>query len=175
MNNVKYLFDANIFIDAHNLHYHPCFCDLFWNWLNDGHQANHFFSLDRVKEEIAKPSLNNELAKYVRAGVVPNNFFLDSLSNASLIDSYTDVIKWANNHGDYIQKAKDDFADATKADAFLISVAKVQGFTIITNEVSQPEEKKRIRIPDVAKHFGVHVTRLPNVLKLHSFDNFKFQ
>ncbi|MFH4189273.1 DUF4411 family protein, partial [Acinetobacter baumannii] len=63
----------------------------------------------------------------------------------------------------------------TKADAFLISVAKVQGFTIITNEVSQPEEKKRIRIPDVAKHFGVHVTRLPNVLKLHSFDNFKFQ
>ncbi|MEZ2902611.1 DUF4411 family protein [Acinetobacter terrestris] len=171
----RYLIDANIFIDAHNLLYHPDFCNLFWSWIKAGFDAEIFFSLDKVKDEIAHTKLKNELANLIRSGMFPNEFFLTSLSNGDLINSYMEVINWANDHPHYLKSAKEEFVDSEKADAFLIAVAKLHGYVIVSNEVSQPEEKKRIRIPDAAKHFGIRVIRLDKILKLYAYDNFTFQ
>lgn len=50
---MSYLLDANVFIQAKNLHYGLDFCPAFWQWLIDSHDGGRVFSIDKVAEEIA--------------------------------------------------------------------------------------------------------------------------
>ena len=50
---MSYLLDANVFIQAKNLHYGLDFCPAFWQWLIDGHADGRVFSIDKVADEIA--------------------------------------------------------------------------------------------------------------------------
>lgn len=50
---MTYLLDANVFIQAKNLHYGLDFCPAFWQWLLDNHAAGRVFSIDKVADEIA--------------------------------------------------------------------------------------------------------------------------
>lgn len=172
----KYLIDSNILIDGHNRFYHPKFCDLFWDWLNDGYQNGVFFSIDKVKDEVTKPDPSkNELSRLISGNRLPIQFFQPSLSDQNLFKSYNEVITWSANNNFYSTAAKQEFASSTIADAYLVSVAKLHGYTIVTAETSQPDDKKRIRIPDAARNFNVKTVRLDQLLKLHAENNFKFK
>jgi hypothetical protein len=50
---VTYLLDANVFIQAKNLHYGLDFCPAFWDWLIDNGAGGRVFSIDKVADEIA--------------------------------------------------------------------------------------------------------------------------
>jgi uncharacterized membrane protein (DUF441 family) len=54
-----------------------------------------------------------------------------------------------------LPSAISEFLDADEADAWLVSFALKHGLTIITHEVSDPLIKRKIKIPDVCKQFGV--------------------
>lgn len=45
---MTYLLDANVFIQAKNLHYGLDFCPAFWDWLVVNNHANQVFSIDKV-------------------------------------------------------------------------------------------------------------------------------
>ena len=47
---MSYLLDANVFIQAKNLHYGLDFCPAFWQWLIDGHADGRVFSIDKVAD-----------------------------------------------------------------------------------------------------------------------------
>ena len=47
-----YLLDANVFIQAKNLHYGLDFCPAFWEWLVVNNQDNRVFSIEKVGDEI---------------------------------------------------------------------------------------------------------------------------
>ncbi|MCP5419718.1 MAG: DUF4411 family protein [Gammaproteobacteria bacterium] len=49
---MSYLLDANVFIQAKNLHYGLDFCPAFWQWLLDNNTAGKVFSIDKVLDEI---------------------------------------------------------------------------------------------------------------------------
>ena len=49
---MTYLLDANVFIQAKNLHYGLDFCPTFWDWLVDRNEAGIVFSIERVGDEI---------------------------------------------------------------------------------------------------------------------------
>jgi hypothetical protein len=49
---VIYLLDANIFIQAKNLHYGLDFCPAFWDWLVVNNEAGKVFSIEKVGDEI---------------------------------------------------------------------------------------------------------------------------
>jgi hypothetical protein len=49
----------------------------------------------------------------------------------------------------------DVFLDADEADAWLVAYALKFGFPLVTNEVSAPDSKKSIKIPDACVPFGV--------------------
>lgn len=53
---MTYLLDANIFIQAKNLHYGFDFCPAFWDWLIAKNSAGLVFSIDKVADEIAAGS-----------------------------------------------------------------------------------------------------------------------
>jgi hypothetical protein len=54
IDNNRYLIDANVFIQAKNFHYRFEFCAAFWQWLQDGYQADKIYSIDKVKKELKK-------------------------------------------------------------------------------------------------------------------------
>ena len=47
-----YLLDANVFIQAKNLHYGFDFCPAFWDWLLAGNNAGNVFSIEKVGDEV---------------------------------------------------------------------------------------------------------------------------
>jgi hypothetical protein len=49
---MAYLLDANIFIQAKNLHYGFDFCPAFWDWLIAGNQSKRVYSIEKVGDEI---------------------------------------------------------------------------------------------------------------------------
>jgi len=49
---VAYLLDANVFIQAKNLHYGLDFCPAFWDWLINRNESRVVFSIERVGDEI---------------------------------------------------------------------------------------------------------------------------
>jgi hypothetical protein len=49
---MPYLLDANVFIQAKNLHYGLDFCPAFWDWLIAGNAAKQVFSIEKVGDEI---------------------------------------------------------------------------------------------------------------------------
>ena len=61
---MTYLLDANVFIQAKNLHYGLDFCPAFWQWLLDKNAAGRVFSIDKVADEIAAGG--DELTDWMR-------------------------------------------------------------------------------------------------------------
>ena len=66
---MTYLLDANVFIQAKNLHYGIDFCPAFWDWLIEGNHAQKVFSIDKVAAEINAGG--DELAEERKSQVHP--------------------------------------------------------------------------------------------------------
>jgi hypothetical protein len=49
---MAYLLDANVFIQAKNLHYGMDFCPAFWAWLTKQNEAGQVFSIEKVADEL---------------------------------------------------------------------------------------------------------------------------
>lgn len=170
----KYLFDTNIFIQSHNLNYHPSFCAGFWDWIVAGHKANKFYSIDKVSKEILRPVATKDgLSQMLRDATIPKEFFVTSVADVKVASSYRKLMGWAYSNNHFLQKAKDEFARADSADAQLIATAMTYDYVIVTEEMSNPHSKKRILIPDAAKQFGVQCITLPTLLRKHAYDNFQ--
>jgi len=50
---IRYLLDANVFIQAKNLHYGFDFCPAFWEWLVVQNGAGTVASIEKVADELA--------------------------------------------------------------------------------------------------------------------------
>lgn len=49
---MAYVLDANVFMQAKNLHYGLDFCPAFWDWLIEANAQSRVFSIERVGDEI---------------------------------------------------------------------------------------------------------------------------
>lgn len=138
-----YLVDADVFIQAKNLHYAPEFCPAFWDWLIQQNRQGRVFSIKKVAEElVAGGDYLSEWAKDRGAG-----FFLPP--DEQVLGVVPRVIQWATNRIDnpYRKGAVDEFA--AKADSFLIAHASGHGYRVVTNEKPKQLGKKVVKIPDV--------------------------
>jgi len=69
---MAYLLDANVFIQAKNLHYGFDFCPAFWDWLIAENAAERVFSIEKVGDEVQ--AVQDDLS--VWAGKLGPGFFL---------------------------------------------------------------------------------------------------
>lgn len=160
----RFLIDANIFIESKNHYYQFAFCQAFWNFLATMHQKGIVFSIQSVKQEICRK--DDLLNRWIET--LPDTFFEDQYQSAQ---SYTQLMNYAQTLK-VKQIAKDEFAKQENADAWLLAHAKEKGFTIITHENFNPEAKKRIMIPNVAKDHNIKVITLFEFLEKFSDQNF---
>ncbi len=141
---MPYLLDANVFIQAKNLHYGFDFCPAFWDWIDNGHRAGTVFSIERVANELAAGG--DDLADW--AQLRPGLFLRP---DALVVPSLQTTAIWANGHG-YDPAAVATFLQV--ADYYLVAHAHAHGYTIVTHEIvaSTP---RRIKIPNACIDLGV--------------------
>ena len=143
-----YLLDANVFIQAKNLHYGFDFCPAFWEWLDHENTAGNVSSIDRVRDEILAGA--DELADWARQR--PGLFLAP---DATMVPSLATVSTWAYGAG-YDPAAIATFLQV--ADYYLVAHAHAHQCIIVTHEIFSPSPK-RIKIPNACIGVGVkHVT-----------------
>lgn len=135
---MAYLLDANVFIQAKNLHYGLDFCPAFWDWLITNNNNQKVFSIEKVGDEIEAG--NDELAKWARN--LGTGFFLKP--NAAMLSALGKVSTWATTQN-YDPAAVNTFFQV--ADYYLVAFAIGHEYTIVTHEIASPSIKK-IKIPN---------------------------
>jgi hypothetical protein len=140
-----YALDANVFIQANNASYSFDICPAFWDWLDRAFADGRVLSVAAVLGEIQAGK--DELASWVTARA---QYFAadDDATTASLAH----LSEWATGAG-YLPVAVSEFLSG--ADYRLVAYAHAHDLTVVTYEVSRPESKKRIKIPDACAAMGV--------------------
>ena len=135
---MTYLLDANVFIQAKNLHYGLDFCPAFWEWLTESNHTGRVFSIDKVAVEIAAGA--DELTDWMR--VKGKNLFLRTDSRTAA--QFSTVSTWVtSNH--YEPAAINTFFQV--ADFYLVAHALAGGHVVVTHELPA-NSTKRIKIPN---------------------------
>jgi hypothetical protein len=142
---MAYLLDANVFIQAKNLHYGLDFCPGFWHWLVMRNASGDVFSIEKVGDEIAAGA--DELATW--ADPLGPGFFLKP--DAAMLPALGSVSTWASGQS-YEQAAVNTFLQV--ADYYLVAHALAHGYTVVTHEKPATSAKK-IKIPDACIGLGV--------------------
>ncbi|MFN3664747.1 MAG: DUF4411 family protein [Sediminibacterium sp.] len=140
-----YVVDSNFFIQAHRVSYPFDVATSFWNKVIELAEAGKIVSIDKVKNEIFKN--DDDLKQWCEINL-PDNFFKDT---SSIIPQYSQVATWAaSKSGHYLPNALAEFLDADEADAWLVAHALTDPTEIIlvTYEVSDPNRKNKVKIPD---------------------------
>ena len=142
---MAYLLDANVFIQAKNLHYGLDFCPAFWDWLIAQNAVGHVFSIERVGDEIE--AVGDELAAW--AASRGSGFFLKP--DAAMLPNLGSVSAWASGQR-YEPAAVSTFLQV--ADYYLVAYALAHGHTVVTHEIVSASTKK-IKIPNACLGVGI--------------------
>lgn len=142
---MAYLLDANVFIQAKNLHYGLDFCPAFWEWLIQANATAKVFSIEKVGDEIQAG--DDTLA--VWAGSRGASFFL--VPDSPVLPALSGIASWVTAQT-YAPAAVNTFLQV--ADYYLVAHALAHGHTVVTHEVPSPSIKK-IKIPNVCIGLGV--------------------
>ncbi|KMQ70821.1 hypothetical protein SDC9_130801 [bioreactor metagenome] len=146
-----YLLDSNVFIQAHRMYYPFDVVPGFWQKLKELGKVGKILSIDKVKKEICDTGNPDQLSNWM-ASQLEESFFNES---ASCVDVYAQIAAWANANTHYYPSAIAEFLETDLADPWLIAYAKKNDCVIVTNESSQPDIKRKIKIPEPCVHFGV--------------------
>lgn len=152
-----YLFDTNIFIRSKNelpVDVWPTF----WARIAELMHNGQISSSIKVKEEIDIG--RDELTQWMKCNIT-EEFYLSL--DAEILQKYAQLQNWVSSRDFYTPAAKEEFAKV--ADAYLIATAAAKNMTIVTYEVSNPNSKKRIMIPDVCNAFDVKYCDLNTVFR----------
>lgn len=163
----KYLIDANVFIQAKNMYYRFDFCGGFWDWLKVAHDSGIVYSIKKVKDELT--AREDNCCAWVKT--LPATFFIDDMADVKVMAEYGSIMQWANA-SNFKEHAKKEFAKNEVADAFLIAVAKAYNYTVVTQELSNPAQRRKILIPDAAAANNVKTMYVYDMLSKHSESTF---
>lgn len=142
---MSYLLDANVFIQAKNLHYGLDFCPAFWQWVIDSNTHQHVFSIDKVGDELAAGA--DKLTDWAKE----NGNGLFRKTDTAVAAEFGKVSTWVTGQ-QYEPAAINTFLQV--ADFYLIAHALAGGHTVVTHEVAA-NSVKRIKIPNVCIGLGL--------------------
>lgn len=134
-----YMLDANVFIQAKNLHYGFDFCPAFWDWLILNNSEGNVYSIEKVSDELV---VGGDTLS-VWALNEGSNLFLEP--DEQILPALGLVSNWVTNQN-YEATAINTFLQI--ADYYLIAHALAHNYTVVTHEIPASTTKK-IKIPNV--------------------------
>lgn len=158
---VPFLLDSNFFIEAYRNSYPFDVFPSFWNKVRELAEAGQIISIDKVKKELHQNK--DELSKWCDDNL-PVDFFRDT---TDVLPNYTLLINWVYTKSEqYSQPAISEFLDASEADAWLVAYAMTNGNNIVTYEVSSPNSKNKVKLPDAAASFNILCVKTTEMFRL---------
>ena len=149
MADQNYLVDSDVLITAKNLYYAFDICPGFWEFLLYHHRKDRVFSIEPVRKELLRGK--DELGQWVKSKV-PKDFFRP-VDTDEVKNEYAQIEAWVNNHKNYRDHAKSRYSKS--ADGWLVAYSKAHATTVVTNERSEPNSRKNVKLPDVCLEFQV--------------------
>ncbi|GAB6082938.1 DUF4411 family protein [Desulfuromonas carbonis] len=134
-----YLLDANVFMQAKNLHYGFDFCPAFWEWLIAQNAVGSVFSIEKVEDEILAG--DDDLSQWSKER--GSGFFLRP--DDQVVACFPAVSAWVSSQN-YQPAAVNTFLQV--ADYYLISQAKAMSAVVVSHEIPS-DSIKRVKIPNV--------------------------
>lgn len=141
----KFLLDANVFIQAKNLHYGFDFCPAFWDWLVLQNATGTVASVEKINDELMGGG--DELSDW--AAGQGKAFFLPP--DDRVLPALTHVSAWATSQN-YEPAAIATFLQV--ADYWLVAHALAHGYVVVTHEVPSDSVRK-IKIPNACIGLGL--------------------
>ena len=158
MGGSAYVLDANVFIEAARRYYAFDLVPNFWATLVQLGAAGHIVSIDRVKDELLQGQ--DDLAAWIATNF---NEAIASTNETAVINNYTDIINWVIGQAQYMEAAKDGFADG--ADGWLVAYARCNDRIVVTHEQPHENVRNRVPIPNVCHAFNVPYTNIFGMLR----------
>ena len=168
-----YLIDANVFVQAKNLHYRFEFCGGFWSWLEAAHSAKLVFSVAKVRAELVVRKKVDPARTW--AEKQPAGFFLEDVADSKVMTHYGTLMAWSANGSQYTPAAITEFASEKNADPFIVAAARARGDIVISQEKSDPNAKRRTPLPNAAAIVGVKTMTIFDLLSKHAASTFIFK
>ncbi len=141
-----YLLDSNTYIEAKNQFYPFDFCPAYWDWLDRLFERDIACSIQMVGEELREG--NDELAEWAKARRM---HFLseDDPATQSAMEAIANYVE----KGPFTQGSRHKFL--TRADPWVIAKAQALQATVVTREKFDPENSRKVKIPNICKVFSV--------------------
>lgn len=150
----KYCLDSNILIQAKNGPYPFDIFPGFWSWLGREMDQGRIVSVKPVYNELA--SYGDELSEWVKNR---RQYFVEMERPVQLEFSEVSVYVTQN----YEQTYYAEFL--AKADPWVIAYCRTNRFYIVTNETKVDAQSKKVKIPNVSRHFNVKCKTLKDVMR----------
>lgn len=158
---MSYLLNANVFIQAKNLHYGFDFCPAFWEWLVERNISQRVFSIDKVADEIAVG--DDDLKAWAKKQGASFFFMID----ANVAAQFRKVSEWAKSQN-YEPVVINTFLQV--ADYYLVAHALAGKYAVVTHEVPSGSTR-RIKLPKVCAGLGL---RCMNPYEMPRRENARF-
>lgn len=149
-----YLLDSNIYINFYDRYYRMTFFPTFWMRL-----VNILNSKVVIPDIVVSETYQDEnFSKWLK-----DNYKGDYLKHGEFAQSWSEVINYVDSCGYYKSEAimsDRGWGNVRIADPWLIAIAKEKGYTIVTDEIKNPNlnlknPSKSVKIPDVCHGMGV--------------------
>lgn len=137
---MKYCLDTNALIQPWNFYYSMELCPDYWTILDRLADRSIIFCTTEVHREIEK--VDDDLSKWIKSR---RHLFRDVTDGVQ--QRLRDVLR-------AFPRLVDSSKDRSMADPWVIAHAMTENATVVTKERAS-ESLKKIKIPDVCKHFGV--------------------
>lgn len=143
---MRYLLDANTYIQAKNQYYGMDICPAYWEWLDQQCDAGIVGSVNMIGRELKDG--NDEFAQWAKDR---SQHFIENDDQATQAE-FMNILQFVMA-GDYNQKNRDDFL--AKADPWIIAKAKTIGATVVTHEALLAPQTKKVKVPNICNQLGV--------------------
>lgn len=145
---MRYLLDANTFVEAKNRYYNMTVCPAYWDWILQKYASNDVASISMIGDELKRGE--DELASWVRS----HPALFEAVDDESTQACFVKVVEFVASEGNRMKVgAVEDFLSG--ADPWLIAKAMATGATVVTHERHHTDVVKKFLIPNVCDVFGV--------------------
>ena len=142
-----FLPDTNVLVAAHRSYYASDLCPGFWDCLAHYFAGGRLLIIDRVYDEIVSPA---ELVEWVEQAT---NYSFLTTATQPVADAYRRLIDWVQDNPQFTDAARVEFANS--ADGWLAAYAMANDAVVVTNEVSAPEARRKVPLPNLCRQFDI--------------------
>ena len=143
----RYVPDTNVLVTAYHHYYAPDICPGFWASLSHHIDSGRLSIIDRVYDEIISPA---GLVEWVERAT---NRAFAATGAQPVADAYRQLIDWVQDNPQFTAAARADFARS--ADGWLAGYAMANRAVVVTNEVSAPDARRRVPLPNLCDQFNI--------------------